>query len=311
MHPLPTDLTLLGIVPEPGLSVALHRRHPHAPALPAAHHRQVPGTVVLEDGAPAHLALPAEPGLQFNGADQVADLSKPELHLDGEKWSLYAMAVAVRVAETAGMGDERDEGVDHQLPSVGVQAREPLLPQGQLLDELTDRPHSATQRTKELVQEVVAGQAFPDLYRREVPAARSQPQLPLPSQPRASVLVHRIEVWEVAARGVLLVVPSGPKCLFDPEPVLGDHAIRQEGLIEDLRREAGQSLFALLVVRPDGGRGADTAQSPGGCVQARLEAPDEAGYVAALGSVVGVQLIQHQEAQRVRRVLWCTRISKY
>ncbi len=108
--------------------------------------------------------------------------------------------------------------------------------------------------------------------------------------------------------------------------VLLHDAARVELLAEDLRGEADQLRRGLRVAPgPDGRRGADEGEAAGCCgrplrglgggslgglgghhgrrhFQPLFQSPDEARHVAALGPVIGVQLVQDQVAQRVRPV---------
>ena len=85
------------------------------------------------------------------------------------------------------------------------------------------------------------------------------------------------------------------------EPVLAEHRTVVERLAEHLARVAAQ-----LGTRPrvaQGGGGSHAAQRAVVHLQAALETPDQAGQVGALGAVEGVQLVDHEKAQRAAHVV--------
>jgi hypothetical protein len=84
-------------------------------------------------------------------------------------------------------------------------------------------------------------------------------------------------------------------------PLLADQGLGIEGGIEHRAREAEHRPGVVGIIgAAQGRRGADAGEMALGHVEAVLEAADQAGEVGALGAVEGVQLVNHQEAQRLR-----------
>ena len=96
--------------------------------------------------------------------------------------------------------------------------------------------------------------------------------------------------------GILLVVGE---VLAQVESVLGDDAVPGEAHAEQLRGEVDQFAGGRGLVAGQGGAGADAAVTAGLQVQLGPQAPEQAGHVAALGAVVGVQLVEDDVADGV------------
>ena len=93
-----------------------------------------------------------------------------------------------------------------------------------------------------------------------------------------------------------MAVVAAAQELGGGEAFLANHRVVGKRLAEDLGRKFEQTPSRVLVVADDRGRSAHRHHVTFGAAQPGLEAADQAGHVGALGAVVGVQFVQHQDS---------------
>ena len=239
----------------------------------------------------------------MHAAHHAPELAHPEMQTDLEKGT--RRPAGARALAAARHGDQGAEAVQHPERLVVVRNREAVA---QARDDVPHRGRAAVQHTQQIherrmLAEPIRQRHAPRLGREVALDGRAEEEIVL----RADVGLRRRMPRRVHAGRQIIgrkQVPADDRVAeegIDALPDLPDDRPRLEGLVEDAGDVGEQLSFVDLLA--ERGRRSRADQLLARRREPHPQTADQAGEVGSLGAVEGVQLVDHQVAQRVRRVV--------